>query len=144
MAGARARGGAADTAGKRGGVMPNRIQRRRTPGWRAPEGAVYVGRGTRWGNPWVVVQTSSDTGWTVNWASHRRQLPHGLESAFPAHNQRAAHARAAEAYETWLRHDPQSLEHARDELAGRDLMCWCHKSLPCHADVLLRIANKEA
>ncbi len=35
-----------------GGVMPKRIQRRRVPGWRMPEGAVYVGRPSRWGNPW--------------------------------------------------------------------------------------------
>ena len=33
---------------------PRRIQRRRTRGWRMPEGAVYVGRPTRWGNPFVV------------------------------------------------------------------------------------------
>ena len=31
--------------------MPKRIQRQRTRGWRMPEGAIYVGRPTRWGNP---------------------------------------------------------------------------------------------
>lgn len=30
---------------------PKRIQRKRTKGWRMPEGAVYVGRGSKWGNP---------------------------------------------------------------------------------------------
>lgn len=35
--------------------MPNRIQRERTTGWRMPEGAVYVGRPTKWGNPFRVV-----------------------------------------------------------------------------------------
>ena len=30
------------------------------------------------------------------------------------------------------------------ELAGRDLMCWCPEGQPCHADVLLAIANSEA
>jgi hypothetical protein len=30
---------------------PKRIQRRRVKGWRMPDGAVYVGRPTRWGNP---------------------------------------------------------------------------------------------
>lgn len=33
--------------------MPKRIQRRRTKGWRMPPGAVYVGRPTIYGNPWV-------------------------------------------------------------------------------------------
>lgn len=37
-----------------GVLMPVRIQRRRAPGWRMPEGAIYVGRPSRWGNPfWV-------------------------------------------------------------------------------------------
>jgi hypothetical protein len=35
-------------------VSPERIQRRRAKGWRMPDGAVYVGRPTKWGNPWVV------------------------------------------------------------------------------------------
>jgi hypothetical protein len=30
---------------------------------------------------------------------------------------------------------------ARLELAGRDLACWCPLDEPCHADVLLQIAN---
>lgn len=32
-------------------TLPRRIQRRRTAGWRMPDGAVYVGRPTKWGNP---------------------------------------------------------------------------------------------
>ena len=35
-------------------TAPKRIQRKRTKGWRMPEGAVYVGRGTKWGNPYPV------------------------------------------------------------------------------------------
>ena len=31
--------------------MPKRIQRRRTKGWRMPPGTVYIGRGSKWGNP---------------------------------------------------------------------------------------------
>jgi len=33
---------------------PIRIQRKRTKGWKKPENAVYVGRGSEWGNPFVV------------------------------------------------------------------------------------------
>lgn len=33
--------------------MPVRIQRRRTRGWRMPPNTVYVGRGSRWGNPFT-------------------------------------------------------------------------------------------
>lgn len=28
------------------------------------------------------------------------------------------------------------------ELQGKDLACWCSLDCPCHADVLLRIANQ--
>jgi hypothetical protein len=31
-----------------------RLQRKRTKGWRMPEGAVYVGRPTVWGNPFPI------------------------------------------------------------------------------------------
>ena len=34
--------------------MPVRIQRRRTKGWRMPEGAVYVGRPTKWGSQFYI------------------------------------------------------------------------------------------
>ena len=91
--------------------MPKRIQRRRDAGWKAPEGAVYVGRPTKWGNPFVPV-TPSDT-------------PADL----------------VEAFRTQLESSPAIRAAARRELAGRDLMCWCPLTSPCHADVLLAIAN---
>jgi hypothetical protein len=31
--------------------QPKRIQRQRAKGWRMPEGAIYVGRPSQWGNP---------------------------------------------------------------------------------------------
>lgn len=34
--------------------MPERIQLRRTKGWRKPEGVVVVSRPTKWGNPYKV------------------------------------------------------------------------------------------
>lgn len=34
--------------------MPQRIQLRRTKGWRKPAGTIPVGRGTRYGNPFPV------------------------------------------------------------------------------------------
>lgn len=37
-------------------TVPKRIQRRRTKGWRMPAGAVYVGRPTKWGNPYPAVE----------------------------------------------------------------------------------------
>ena len=34
--------------------MPTGIQRKRTRGWRMPPNTVYVGRPTKWGNPFKV------------------------------------------------------------------------------------------
>jgi hypothetical protein len=34
-----------------------------------------------------------------------------------------------------------SVEDARQELGGRDLACYCPLDEPCHADVLLAVAN---
>jgi len=34
-------------------------------------------------------------------------------------------------------------DDVRRELAGRDLCCWCPLDEPCHADVLLDVANRR-
>ena len=34
-----------------------------------------------------------------------------------------------------------TVEDVRRELRGRDLACWCPPDEPCHADVLIEIAN---
>ncbi|QNJ30311.1 hypothetical protein SynA1524_02649 [Synechococcus sp. A15-24] len=34
-------------------------------------------------------------------------------------------------------------EQVRQELKGKDLACWCSEDKPCHADLLIQIANEE-
>ncbi|WP_079045823.1 DUF4326 domain-containing protein [Carbonactinospora thermoautotrophica] len=92
---------------------PSRIQHR--PGVPLPEGAVYVGQGTRWASP-------------ITW-------PPGVT---PTNEQREAVVRA---YTQWLSQQPNLLAAAREELAGRDLACDCPLGVPCHADYLLHVAN---
>jgi len=46
-----------------------------------------------------------------------------------------------EEYERWLRQNAELLA-ALPELRGKDLACWCAPKA-CHADVLLRLANKK-
>jgi len=102
--------------------MPQRIQMRRTAGWRKPPGVVYVGRPTAWGNPW-----------RVGGKAHGALDP----ATAVAHYQDAL-------LKAELR-DPQdrALLDRLDELRGRDLACWCDLDQPCHADVLLHFANTE-
>lgn len=113
--------------------MPERIQRRRTKGWRAPEGAVYVGRGTKWGNPYT------PDNYTIGW---------GPDSPRPATSAElvAAYRRELDCSDPrcsepgWEEH-PWTRDLDPRELRGKDLMCWCPLGRPCHADVLLDLAN---
>lgn len=121
--------------------MTERIHRRRTKGWHAPENTRYVGRGSNWGNPWVVVQTPR--GWAANW------IPGGIGPKPPAADQwrdaptrHAAHAIAVDFYRSLVTSIPGFTAAARTHLAGRNLMCWCPPELPCHADVILELANQ--
>ena len=118
-------------------MSPQRIQRRRTKGWRAPEGAIYVGRGTKWGNPWTVIRShivDTDGERKVRFESHEEALRHAVSwygEAIP---------------NGW--EGVPTIDEIRAELAGHDLMCWCPlvdaegERSPCHADVLLEIANQ--
>lgn len=83
-----------------------------------PLDAVYVGRPTKWGNPFKIgefyqgrVMTREDV---------------------------------IEAYKDWLLYSDVGVELLKDieELRGKDLVCWCSPE-PCHADVLLEVVNAD-
>lgn len=121
-----------DISGLRGWPRrPQRVQQRRTKGWRKPEGAVSVVRGTDWGNPFKV----GDHQALVVQYSHPRQEGTTILVATPA--------LAVALYREWLaqHYGPGIYEQIRRELGGKDLMCYCAPDAPCHADVLLAIAN---
>lgn len=101
--------------------MPQRIQRKRTKGWRMPEGAVYVGRPTVWGNPFRSGQTS----------------PHNFRVTLDAQHAVDLFRQICEA-----RAEAGTLDELLKPLSGKDLACWCPLDQPCHADVLLELANR--
>ena len=110
--------------------MPVRIQRKRTKGWKMPEGAVYVGRPSKWGNPFIIGETYP----TVECVGDCTPIDHvKIESHVDAV---VAH-RSLMSSPDWPDHDNLH------ELRGKDLVCWCPLDQPCHADVLLELANKE-
>ena len=126
---------------------PRRIQRKRTKGWRMPDGAVYVGRPSLWGNPYSVrdigamfpeIPTADRAAVAVS--KYRAELTHwGLLSdyAFVCSDARCEaegqRARAAGAQNMG--------EYAAIALKGKDLACWCPLDQPCHADVLLEVTR---
>lgn len=106
--------------------MPTRVQRTRprVKGAKGmPPGAVYVGRPGKWGNPFPAYDSTTKeralaTLLFANLLASRDTHP------FPEHVM-----------------PYPSDEEIRSELAGRDLACWCPLGDPCHADVLLAVAN---
>lgn len=93
--------------------MPTRIQRRRSRGWRQPISAIYVGRSTKWGNPYKAGYDHQTAEEAVSF--YRKDLIDGSL--------------------------PFTADDVRRELKGKDLVCWCRPGSPCHADVLLDLAN---
>ncbi|WP_171108633.1 MULTISPECIES: DUF4326 domain-containing protein [unclassified Streptomyces] len=129
--------------------QPRRIQRRRTKGWRAPDGAVYVGRGSKWGNPCTQVRYPALDG--SEWerearfgktSGQRHPFVHPDKSVTWHLVKDATREQAVAMYRQWLDQRPSLVAAAREQLAGRDLMCWCPPDQPCHADVLLQLANE--
>jgi hypothetical protein len=125
-------------------VSPVRIQRKRTKGWRMPEGAVYVGRPSRWGNPFVGEE------WYDLDLSLRLydDVARGIWDPLPLRERDVSDAVALSIYgdsRRWTRRfrGGHPREAIRYELSGRDLVCWCPLDQPCHADVLLELANPE-
>lgn len=114
--------------------LPIRIQRSRTQGWRMPVRAVYVGRPSRWGNPFRVVLREGERWIVVD--EHDRWMDWYNSEAVAKD---LAIIRFATALHYGLLR--VTLTDVRRELRGKTLACWCPVGSPCHADVLLEIAN---
>jgi hypothetical protein len=97
--------------------MPRRLHYNRFEGKPLPAGAKLVTRPGKWGNPFPVAVQGDP----------------------------ASHAEAVALYRAWIMADDRSgfRGEARRVLAGHDLACTCRIGLPCHADVLLEVANDD-
>jgi len=108
---------------------PVRIQLRRTKGWRMPANTVKVtrGPGMKFGNPYV----HEDPAIAV--AAYRGLLTGDL-SYVPG-------LQLARGQLGFGRERADALRLALPELRGKNLACFCPLDQPCHADVLLELAN---
>lgn len=119
-------------------VMPQRIQRKRTKNWRMPDGAVYVGRSSRWGNPYKVVGPIAG-----EYGIERRDTV-GVEILdVNFEDKQEAMKFAVDLFKLYAAAKLYSDPHWLEPLRGYDLACWCGLDEPCHADVLLRLANES-
>ena len=102
---------------------PQRIQCSRLKGYKMPPNTVRVARPSKWGNPFVI-GIHGDAQTCVKLYQEkllRYSHKHGSMVDFLT--------------------DCHTIEEIRRELGGKNLACYCPLHSPCHADVLLKIAN---
>lgn len=157
--------------------MPERIQLRRTKGWRLPENTVVVSRPSKWGNPFrfkttrglarvpaVIGAGEWEYEGRVSAAGARHDYHHPDGRITTCNIRYLTRAEVVDLFRrvlTGVDPEPRRLagsfitwrtlgfnaELARQELAGKNLACWCPlvdefgQRVPCHADVLLEVAN---
>lgn len=104
-----------------------RVQLSRAKGWRMPTNTVKVDRTTKWGNPWRVGEQ-----YVIG-----QERGQDVLQTFSARE-------CVERFRLWLGRSAEGrrlAELAAVELRGKNLACWCRLGSPCHADVLLELAN---
>ena len=143
---------------------PVRIQRSRKKGFNLKEyskslnglDCVYVGRGTRWGNPFRIVQFS-DGKWGLKTDGSERCNEILVKHGKPVYETREdAAIDSVRCYDMWLLpythkdgsmmdfyHSMANLDDAIMSLKGKNLSCWCPEEHTCHADLLIKIANSK-
>lgn len=85
-----------------------------------PPNTVYVGRGSKWGNPYKTTDYNFESIDQCRNAA-RRDYRFDLECGLL----------------------PYRETDIKRELSGKNLACWCPLDSYCHADDLLEIANKS-
>jgi hypothetical protein len=103
-----------------------------------PDGAVVVSRPSRWGNPFSVEEHGRELAVTLFSEVMRGVWDPSILDHLSDDDYRSV-AYARESFMRRIGYHPQ--EAARSELRGKDLACWCAHDQPCHADVLLEVAN---
>jgi len=104
-----------------------RIQRKRTKGWKMPSNSVYVGRPTKWGNPYKVGAPFNMSIAGGGYDGKTKGFVFDADSAVLFYK---------------INLSIELEMQAEKELKGKNLVCFCPLDKPCHADVLLKIANK--
>jgi len=100
-------------------MTPKRIQQRRTKGWRMPPNSKSVAGSGKWGNPY-------------DWRKY------GCEQAIEKYREGILGKDLLSKRGKELARVGKDLS----ELRGKNLACFCKIGEPCHADVLLELANK--
>lgn len=131
------KGTCAEASGWDSEDVPHRVRLSRRKGWRKPANTIVVSRPSKWGNPVKIVPV-------------RERGPFDLERdgvgfIGQCTDLEGARRNAVARYRDLLLNHPAlapvTIDQIRAELAGLNLACWCPLDQPCHADVLLELAN---
>ena len=119
-----------------------RIQRKRTKGWKMPDNSIYVGRPTKFGNPFKLTPEKAIL-------YYKKDKIIGSPWCYLNELSQFSMFTILVLYEQWIRGELQynDIERALpnppdiEELRGKDLACWCSLDKPCHVDVLIKLLN---
>ncbi len=121
--------------------MSERMQLKRTRGWRMPPNTIKVDRTTGYGNPFPIAKgKSTSAGKTSDiWSIGTWEGP----AMWFRDTKAEALSVSVAAYREWLHQPAQKKlrDRAMVELHGKNLACWCKAGEPCHADVLLELVD---
>lgn len=109
---------------------PIRVRLSRAKGWRLPPNTVVVARPTKWGNPWRVGEDYIPTAQEAVRRFRAAVLGFMSNGSFCPPQARPG---------SYIR---RIIDEA-PTLRGKNLACWCALDAPCHADVLLDLANRR-
>ena len=110
-------------------MEPKRVQLSRAKGWRMPENTVKVDRSTSYGNPFTVAP-GLEPGRRVGGMRPYWCVPSAEDAVACFREMLRFPGETADAYRALI-----------PTLRGKNLACWCKLDQPCHADVLLELAN---
>lgn len=108
-------------------MKPIRVQLSRKKGFRLPPNTVKVDRSTVYGNRYKIGGLP-----TMHVDGCIYDVPDAA-TAVRLHR---------EEIEYWLAKKPDATRALLEPLRGKNLADWCRIDAPCHADVLLELANK--
>lgn len=122
---------------------PNRIQRSRQHKQVSPNGLEiqYVGRGSKWGNPFRIVSLHGK--FAIKCSGEAKEVEILTANCHAIyHDKESASVDSVKCYALLIRDQP--LFDQVKELRGKNLSCWCGLANTCHADLLLKLANAGA
>lgn len=122
--------------------MAVRIQRKRSRGWKMPPNTVSVTRPGKYGNPFYIINEEG-----FPWITDARDpsMPvcnHDAEQLLGIMHGHLMWDAARKGVVALFRQ--QCCDRSFSELRGKNLACWCPLDQPCHADVILELANAGA